>query len=64
MNFLAVILLCQTVDISSCIVINHKQLLPNLEECQLYVNKKVSTVTARGLLGIGYCAPVDTGMSI
>jgi hypothetical protein len=64
MNFLAVILVCQTVEVSSCIVINHKYLLPNLGECQIYVNKKVDNVAARGLIGFGYCAPVDTGMSI
>lgn len=64
MNFLAVILLCQTVDISSCIVINHKKLFPNFMECQTYVNEKVKGVAARELIGLGYCAPVDTGMSI
>mgnify|MGYP003631973729 CR=1 FL=1 len=64
MKFLAVILFCQSSLVPTCAITSNKDLYSTKNECRKTVERKLSLITASGLIARGYCAPVDTGMTI
>ncbi len=64
MKFLAVIMFCQSPIVTTCTITSREDLHPTLLECQKDVEGKVSIIAASGLFSRGYCAPVNTGMTI
>ena len=64
MKFLAVILFCQNPAVYSCGITSQRQAHDTLLECQQSVEDRIADITASGIIALGYCATVDTGITI